>query len=217
MKLLFVEDNLLIRDNYKNFLSMYFSKIYETDSSKEALELFKQHNPDVILMDINIKGGNGIDVIRKIRLVNKESKIIILSAHKDEDYLFSAIELNVYSYLVKPVKREYFKETILRVIEDLKESDIIYLKNQYIWNKKNKQLTYKNNEILLTKNEIILLTNFCKKSIPYFTFEDIYFTVYDDLNEFNLNKAKMLIKRLRKKTSQDLLINIYGLGYKFNL
>lgn len=217
MKLLFVEDNLLIRDNYKNFLSMYFSKIYETDSSEEALELFKQHNPDVILMDINIKGGNGIDVIRKIRLVNKESKIIILSAHKDEDYLFSAIELNVYSYLVKPVKREYFKETILRVIEDLKESDIIYLKNQYIWNKKNKQLTYKNNEILLTKNEIILLTNFCKKSIPYFTFEDIYFTVYDDLNEFNLNKAKMLIKRLRKKTSQDLLINIYGLGYKFNL
>lgn len=136
MKLLFVEDNLLIRKNYRDFLSIYFNEIYETDSSSEAIVLFKQNRPDVILMDINIKGASGIDVIKKIRLIDKHTKIIILSAHKDENYLFSAIELNVTSYLVKPVKREQFKQTILKTIDEIKESDIIDFKNFYIWNKK---------------------------------------------------------------------------------
>lgn len=217
MKLLFVEDNFQIRNNYRAFLSIYFDKIYETDSSSTALDLFKEKSPDLILMDINIKGLNGIEVIRKIRLIDKNVKIIILSAHKDEHYLFSAIELNVSNYLVKPIKRDELKNCILKNIEELKDFETIELKNFYSWNKKAKELFYKNEKIHLTKNEIILFSNFCKKSLPYFTFEDIYFTIYDDINEYNINKAKMLIKRLRKKTSQDLLINIYGLGYKFNL
>lgn len=217
MKLLFVEDNFQIRNNYRDFLSIYFKEIYETDSSKEALEFFKKYSPDVVLMDINIKGINGIEVIKKIRLINNKTKIIIMSAHKDEEYLFLAIELNVSFYLVKPVKSDQIRTAILKTIEELKEKSILYLKNNYCWHKENKELYFNGEQVNLTKNEIQIFTNFCNNSLPYFTFEDIYFTLYDDMNEFNINKVKMLIKRLRKKTSQDLFINIYGLGYKFNL
>lgn len=217
MKLLFVEDNSQIKNNYRDFLSLYFKHIYETDSSQEALKLFKKFSPDVILMDINIKGSNGIEVIRKIRLINSRTKIIILSAYKNEEYLFSAIELNVSSYLVKPVKRNQIKTAILNTIEDLKEKSVLKLKNNYSWNGKTQELLFNEQNVRLTKKEILLFVNFCNKSLPHFTFEDIYFTLYDDINEFNINKIKMLIKRLRKKTANDIIINIYGLGYKFNL
>lgn len=217
MKLLFVEDNFQIRNNYRDFLFIYFKEIYETDSSEEALEFFKRYSPDLVLMDINIKGINGIEVIKKIRLINSKTKIIIMSAHKDEEYLFSAIELNVSFYLVKPVKSDQLRTAILKTIEELKEKSILYLKNNYCWNKENKELYFNGKQVSLTKNEIRIFSNFCNNSLPYFTFEDIYFTLYDDMNEFNINKVKMLIKRLRKKTSQDLFLNIYGLGYKFNL
>lgn len=217
MKLLFVEDNFQIRNNYREFLSIYFKDIYETDSSEEALRLFKKFSPDVILMDINIKGINGIEVIKKIRLINNRIKIIIMSAHKDEEYLFSAIELNVSSYLVKPVRSEQIRNAILKTLEDFKEKSVLKLKNNYCWHKDSKELFFNEEKISLTKNEILLFSNFCNNSLPYFTLEDIYFALYDDMNEFNINKVKMLIKRLRKKTSQDLFINIYGLGYKFNL
>lgn len=222
MTLLFVEDIKSVRDNYREFLLNFFSIIYETGSSHEAFTLYEKHSPDIILMDINIQGENGIQVIEKIRREDKKTKIIILSAHKNEEYLFSAIELGIIKYLVKPVKRSELKQALAKALPNIteekeEEKEKIILRNSFIWYVSRKKLFYKNEEIFLTKNELQLFIIFCKRSQPYFSFEDAYFTIYNDYDDFNTNKIKMIIKRLRKKTSADILINIYGLGYKFNL
>lgn len=121
MTLLFVEDIKSVRDNYREFLMNFFTNIYETGSSQEAFTLYEKYSPDIILMDINIQGENGIQVIEKIRREDKKTKIIILSAHKNEEYLFSAIELGIIKYLVKPVKRSELKQALAKALPNITE------------------------------------------------------------------------------------------------
>lgn len=217
MKLLFVEDENTIKENYKDFLNLHFSMIAEASDGIEALDLYHKISPDVILMDIHIPKINGIDVIKKIREYDKDVNIIILSAHKKEDYLFEAIELNITKYLVKPVKNSELKAAIAKAITRINEKDCLFLKNGFKWCQNNKKLYQNNQEVLLTKKEILLFTQFCTPNKPHFSPEELFYTIYNDMEIFSINKIKMILKRLRKKTAIDILINIYGFGYKFNL
>lgn len=109
------------------------------------------------------------------------------------------------------------KDIIICYVHNLvQKKDIINLENNYIWNKNKQTLFHNKEEIKLTKNEIKLLSSFCINSNEIITSEEIYDEIYNDY-EYNSNKVRMLIKRLRNKTEQNMIINIYGLGYKFNI
>lgn len=217
MKLLFVEDEETVRENYRDFLNLHFSMVEEASNGEEALEKYEHLSPDVILIDIHIPKLNGLEVIKQIRKYNKDVNIIIMSAHKKEDYLFDAIELNITKYLVKPVKSTALKEAITKALINIKEKDCIFLKNGFKWCQNRKKLFDNNVEVLLTKKEILLFSQYCTPLKPHFTPEDLFYTLYSDMENFNINKIKMILKRLRKKTTIDILVNIYGFGYKFNL
>lgn len=215
MNMIFLEDDLLIRSNYSNYLKKFFENVYEASNSIEALNIYKSNNIDFILADIKMQGINGIDFIKEIRSINKHIKIVIMSAYDDKSYLIQAIKLNLLDYLIKPVNRELFQNTISNVLNELKNKEKIFLKNDYIWDKKNKKLYLENNEINLTKNERILFSEFCNDDERIFTFEEISELIYPT-EEYNINKIRMLIKRLKKKLNySDTLENIYNVGYQF--
>lgn len=215
MNMIFLEDDLLIRSNYSNYLKKFFENVYEASNSIEALNIYKSNNIDFILVDIKMQGINGIDFIKEIRSINKHIKIVIMSAYDDKSYLIQAIKLNLLDYLIKPVNRELFQNTISNVLNELKNKEKIFLKNDYIWDKKNKKLYLENNEINLTKNERILFSEFCNDDERIFTFEEISELIYPT-EEYNINKIRMLIKRLKKKLNySDTLENIYNVGYQF--
>lgn len=215
MNMIFLEDDLLIRSNYSNYLKKFFENVYEASNSIEALNIYKSNNIDFILADIKMQGINGIDFIKEIRSINKHIKIVIMSAYDDKNYLIQAIKLNLLDYLIKPVNRELFQNTISNVLNELKNKEKIFLKNGYIWDKKNKKLYLENNEINLTKNERILFSEFCNDDERIFTFEEISELIYPT-EEYNINKIRMLIKRLKKKLNySDTLENIYNVGYQF--
>lgn len=215
MNLLFLEDDVIIRNNYSNYLKKYFRNIFEASNAIEALKIFNSEKIDFILADIEMKEINGIDFIKEIRSINKHIKIVIMSAYDDKSYLIQAIKLNLLDYLIKPVNRELFQNTISNVLNELKNKEKIFLKNDYIWDKKNKKLYLENNEINLTKNERILFSEFCNDDERIFTFEEISELIYPT-EEYNINKIRMLIKRLKKKLNySDTLENIYNVGYQF--
>lgn len=217
MNMLFLEDDLIIRSNYIDYLKKFFKNVYEASSVIEAIDIYKVKSIDFILADIEMQGVNGIDFIKEIRNSNKEIKIIIMSAYDSKNYLMESIKLNLLDYLVKPVTRESFQNTILNVIQELRNKERIFLINDYIWDKKNKKLFLGNDEVILTKNEMILFNEFCCQNERIFTFEEVSELIYP-AEEYNINKIRMLIKRLKKKLNyENNLENIHNIGYRFKL
>ena len=220
MKLLFIEDDNIIRDNFRDSLNLLFDDVYEVSDGKDAFKMYKEIKPDIILLDINLPSIDGISIAKKIRAIDKKTIIIILSAKEDTETLLEATTLGLTKYLLKPISRKVFKDVILGAISKIENQNynnkVIKLVNGFIWNQEKKELTYNNENIQLTKKELLLLDDFCKKTKSIVSYEDMYFKLYNDF-EFNENKLRMLIKRLRIKTHHEIITNIYGFGYKFNI
>lgn len=141
----------------------------------------------------------------------KKSPQKIKRMHKNKEAEEYTVEITSTYHAVED------KEIIICYVHNLvEEKEIINLENNYIWDKKKKTLFHHKKELKLTKNEIKLLSNFCINSNEIITSEEIYYQIYNDY-EYNSNKVRMLLKRLRNKTYQNMIINIYGLGYKFNI
>lgn len=221
--ILYAEDDIKIRKNYVMFLENYFDIIYEADDGQEALKIYKDRKPDVILVDITMPVINGLDLVKSIREIDLETPIIILSAHSHKEYLFEAIKLNLIDYLIKPINRIEFKDIIESTIKKISEfsiSDeehkIMILKNCY-WNKTTRLFFHKDKIVDLTKNERILFELLLENKNKIVKPLDITSYVWNNENS-NINDASIrnLVKRLRKKLPVDIIQSIYGSGYILN-
>ena len=83
-----------------------------------------------------------------------------MSAYDNKSYLMEAIKLNLFEYIIKPISKDSFQNTISNVLEKLKNEEKVILTNNYIWDIKNEKLFFNTQEIILTKNEMILFKNF---------------------------------------------------------
>jgi len=221
--ILYAEDNESIRENYVSFLKSYFGKVYEADNGTTALELYNKNRPDVLLLDINMPGINGLELARQIRLKDESVKIIMLTAYSDTEKLLQATELNLTKYLVKPIKTFELEEIVISTIEKLnnKNSQESYLQinSQFKWDKINHKLFKNEEDISLTKKEMVLLNLFCTNVDSTFSNAQIMDHLWkDDFNlDPNTSKLRVLFSKLRSKIEHDLFITTYGIGYKLKL
>ncbi|MGB5868389.1 MAG: response regulator, partial [Arcobacteraceae bacterium] len=116
---LYAEDEMLIQEGITESLNLFNINVICAKNGKEALEIFQNSSGeiDLILTDIKMPQLDGIGMIQKIREVNKEIPIIITSAHQERDFLMQAIELNISSYVLKPIDIYKLEDTILKAIE----------------------------------------------------------------------------------------------------
>lgn len=220
-KILFVEDEQAIRENYVTYLKMLFSEVYEAENGEKAYELYKLKKPDIMIIDINIPKLNGLDLLEKIRENDYSTKAIILTAYTDKSFLLKAAELKLTKYLVKPVTRKDLKEAIDLTINELLRFNVIAiqkidLSDEYSWNFQLRELKHHNRIVELTNKEKILLGLLFSHKNRVFTYDEIseYIWGYDD--SITLNGLKNIVKRLRKKLPEDTILNIFNEGYKIN-
>lgn len=103
ISLLFVEDNDAIRNLYEKRLSKRVNTFYIAENGQEGLEIFKEHEPDLIITDISMPIMNGLDMIRHIKELTNDVQVIVMSAYSIKEYFLEAIDLGVNGYLIKPV------------------------------------------------------------------------------------------------------------------
>lgn len=103
MRIVLVDDDQLVCMSLKMILEAD-SDITVTavgNDGSEALPLYKEHNPDVLLMDIRMKGMNGTDALAELIKVYPDAKVLFLTTFVDDEYIVKALELGAKGYIVK--------------------------------------------------------------------------------------------------------------------
>lgn len=105
VRLMLVDDHEVVRLGLKSLIQRFpnVDIVAEAASEDEAVSQALKYSPDVILMDIRLDGGSGIEATRKICEQNPEIKVIILTSYADQDLLFEAIRAGAVGYVLKQV------------------------------------------------------------------------------------------------------------------
>jgi DNA-binding NarL/FixJ family response regulator len=103
IRVIIAEDHTLVREGTREILEREqdIQVVGEAARGDEAVRQALEHNPDVLLMDMRMPGMNGIEATREVSAQAPSVKVLILSAHEDEDYVREALAVGASGYLLK--------------------------------------------------------------------------------------------------------------------
>jgi DNA-binding response OmpR family regulator len=211
---LLIEDNINLRKKFVTHLSYYVGTIYEASNGIEALKLYEQKNPSIIITDIEMPLMDGLEFIQTIRKKNETIPILITTAYSNQKYLFDAIKLHLVEYLVKPIQLELFTkalEQIATILEKQNLSQNIYF-GQNFYDPLEKTFTIDGKKIKLTKSEMkfveILLQHKGHLVTKHIIEDKMY--IFKEMGDSAL---KNIVFKLKRKIGQDIIQTIDRLGY----
>ena len=216
IKILIVEDELKLLEAYSKYIALFCDTVYTATDGEEALKSYYEHKPNIILTDINMPKFDGMQFIEKVREFDNSTKIIILSAHTQTQHLLKAVQLNLISYLVKPVKMDELKKVITQAIDSVSLSSEISLNNGFYWDKELDTLKYENEIVSLSSYEHLFMKCLVTEMNQDVSYEELHYFIYKN-EEYSLGAISSLVKRIRKKTIKELIKSCYKFGYKIEM
>lgn len=212
--LLLAEDEKNLRDSFARVLLLYVDKVYTASDGEEALALYMQYHPDIVITDVKMPKLNGLDFIKQIRKDNHNIPIIVTSAYTDKDFLLDSIKLSLVDYVVKPIKEEDLTKLLENSAAILleKSKTVIKINHTSYYDYTNKTFFQDDIPIALTQKEVefleILLAHKGNLVTRQVLEDKLY--IYEEAPPSAL---KNLVFKLRKKITNNIIKTIGNLGY----
>ncbi len=220
MQILLLEDDFTLSAEIKLFLE---NNAYQCDCVYDGSLLLKQYNLkkyDLLILDINVPGINGLQVCNSIRELDKHIPILMLTAFGEIEDKLTAFNNGADDYLVKPF---HFDELLMRSKSLLRRkitpqaADDIISVDDLVINLTELQVSRNNNAINLTPKEFKLLAILAKANGRVLSKSQIAAELWDYHIETNQNTIEVYINFLRKKIDRDSEIKLIhtkvGYGY----
>ena len=137
-KVMLVDDERLILQGVLNIIDwekLGMEVIHMAENGKEALDKYKENPVDIIITDINMPVITGLELIMKIKEINKRAKFIVLSGYDEFSYARTAMKYGVENYILKPINEEELEAALIDInkkIKDEKEEENIILEKNSI-------------------------------------------------------------------------------------
>jgi DNA-binding NarL/FixJ family response regulator len=117
IRIVIVDDHPIVREGFGSMIATEpdMAVVAEARDGQEAIRLFRQHRPDVTLMDLRMPGLSGVETIRAIRREFPQSRFIVLTTYDGDEDIYRALEAGAQAYLLK----DMFCDEILKAIRDV--------------------------------------------------------------------------------------------------
>jgi DNA-binding response OmpR family regulator len=223
MKILIIEDEIELVETMKTYLSSEGFLCETGVSYFEAEDAVSVYNYDIIILDLTLPGGNGLDLIKKIKEKNRDAGLLIVSAKNSLSDKIKGLDMGADDYITKPFHLAELNSRIKSLIRrrqfgGLKEIEF----NEIKMNTETGDVFV--NEVLidLTRKEYEILLYFMVNRNKMITREAIAEHVwgdnisYADNFDFIYSHIKNLRKKIESENGRNYIRNIYGIGYKFS-
>ncbi|HSM57865.1 MAG TPA: response regulator transcription factor [Candidatus Sulfomarinibacteraceae bacterium] len=114
IRILVVDDHPIVRQGITSLLSNYpeFEIVDEADCGAAAIRVAESHTLDVVLLDIRMPGESGLDVLRRVRSIQPEAQVLMLTSFDDDEYVVGALRAGARGFVLKSVSDEMLVNAI---------------------------------------------------------------------------------------------------------
>ncbi|WNJ19986.1 response regulator transcription factor [Pontibacter sp. G13] len=223
MKVLLIEDNADLSANVQTFLDREGHLCECAASFEQALDKLSSHQYDVVVLDLMLPDGNGLDLLRAREELVPETPILIVSARTSLEDRVKGLDLGADDYLTKPFHLPELNarlKALYRRTHFLGNREIQF--EEIRLNPETYEAFVHDKLLNLTPKEYELLVYFLANKNRVLTKQTIAEHLWGDGMDLmdNFDFVYQHIKNLRKKITQsggrDYISNLYGIGYKFN-
>ncbi len=117
INIILVDDDRDVRENLVDLLSTQYQKILEFDSPKPALHQLQANDPAIILTDLRMPGGDGLEFAKEVQRIDQDIPVILMSGYGDITIAVEAMKHGVYDFIEKPVDTDRLLKSIQRAVD----------------------------------------------------------------------------------------------------
>jgi len=219
--ILLIEDQVELCEILKDTLSLYGFDVTYALNGDDGYNEFISLDPKLVIIDIMMPGSDGFSAVKKIRSVNKDVPIIMLTAKPLTEDLVKAFDLGCNDFVRKPFMME---ELIARIKSLAKvsgnaagDAQKIYRLGSFSLNASTQELANDSKRFQLTYKEVELLRRLCEAKSTVVDRQDLLMELWGSDNVFNNKTMNVYISRLRNYLDSDKsveILTIRGFGYK---
>lgn len=216
-KILLVEDNETIVLGLKYLLEQEGYQPGAAGSVRQAEELLRREDWDLVLLDIALPDGDGFSLCRKIK-EKRNVPVIFLTAKEEEQDVVKGLDLGADDYIIKPFRNRELISRIRNVLRRKGRVQTLITYGDLSMNTETGKVFCRDREIFLTKLEYRILQSMLSYPGKIFTREEILAEVWDASGNFvNDNTLSVTMKRMREKLGDSegkMIRTVRGLGYR---
>ena len=117
-RVLVVDDHALLRTGVANIINLEpgLEVVAEAANGADAIEAFRQHRPDVVLMDLRMPGMEGVEAVRRIREIDPQARVVVLTTYDADEDIARALQAGAKAYILKDIAAEALVSCIRDVL-----------------------------------------------------------------------------------------------------
>ncbi|RXJ83876.1 winged helix-turn-helix domain-containing protein [Arcobacter sp. CECT 8985] len=217
MKILYVNDRNSDEEYGVSELKDYCNNIIISNNSINAIEVYKEEKPEIVIYSISFPKIKEEEFIKQIKSINKDAQVIITTEHIDKKKLYNAINFHLIKYLAYPFNMNSLLDSLNECIKsiDSHTSNIIKLSDSLTYDKFNRTLLKNNELISLSEKETNFFDILVKKRDRAISYEEFNQIIWH--GEMTKDALRSIVKDLRKKIDKTIIKNVSGIGYRLDI
>jgi DNA-binding response OmpR family regulator len=218
MRILLLEDDIVFSEMLEEYLVSLGNNVeivYDRDSAEEFLYSSKY---DLILLDINIPGGDGLELLSEFRNTGHVTSAIIITSFTNIEKIEKAYLLGCNDYLKKPFE---FRELHARIsyidkIHKINHKGQINICKNIVFDSLNMEIIKNKQSIKLPKKEAEIIKYFLFNKNRIISIDELTVNLWNYDTPPSIATIRTYIKNIRRTLDLDFVENIKGIGYRFN-
>jgi len=213
MKILLLEDEIMLNESICEYLEIDGHQVESFFNGLNSYESIKNNSYDLLILDINVPGIDGLSFLEKIHELKIHIPAIYISALVDIEDISRAYNLGCYDYLKKPF---HLKELTLRINRVTLEREVpqvhLRVSKNYSYDQEHSTLLFNNKPQTFTKKQSQIIDLLARNRGMVVDFEQFRIYVWDEQIIDNAT-IRAEINRFKKFLQEDIIVNVRGMGY----